>query len=86
MNHASFTVTDVTKDFIFLVDNDIGKSVTNDADWVVETVAKRFGDSRRVLYRDSMGNWDELKHDKGVFESYEAIPATDRDAIREFLK
>ena len=41
-------------------------SVTNDADAVVPEVAANYGD-RRIIYRDSEGNWDELVHQDGRF-------------------
>ena len=38
---------------------DLGKSVTNDAEWVWEQVHAMYP-SRRLIYRDTMGRWDEI--------------------------
>jgi hypothetical protein len=49
------------------------RSVTNDAEAVVAELARRFGlHERRVFYRDSMGVWDELKHDGARFTAFAA--------------
>ena len=43
----------------YVIDRDIGMSVTNDAEAVVyEVTAKCDG---RIIYRDTDGRWDELK-------------------------
>lgn len=44
-------------------------SVTNDAHAVVAELAAEYGD-RRIIYKDSMGAWDELKHDGAVFTGF----------------
>jgi hypothetical protein len=58
-----------TDDTIFIIDNDDGRTVTNDAERVVFELWNQYGD-RRIVYRDTMGNWDELVHDEGVFKRY----------------
>lgn len=64
---ASFTVTLVTDDIIFIVDNDDGsKSVTNDAEHVCYEIHQTWP-GKRIVYRDTMGRWDELVHEKGTF-------------------
>lgn len=48
---------------------DIGRecrSVTNDAHAVVAKLVAEYGD-RRIIYKDSIGNWDELKHEGNRF-------------------
>ena len=62
--------------------NDGGRTVTNFAEDVIVWLrgrGKRQGDAplrpdrltgRRVLYRDTMGAWDELAHHKGHFTDY----------------
>lgn len=54
--------------------NDVGHdkgcpTVTNDAHAVVKSVLARWPD-HRVIYRDSDGRWDELKHDGQAFTDY----------------
>jgi hypothetical protein len=58
---------------IYLVDNDDGMSVTNDAERVVaELMAQtnKFHTYYRIIYRDTDGNWDELCHDGAKFTGY----------------
>lgn len=60
---------DSLEQIIRIVDLDEGMSVTNDAENVVREVnAQRPG--YRILYRDTMGNWDELLHDNGIFQGF----------------
>ncbi len=55
---------------VFIVDlNRGGKSVTNDAEQVTAEVAHNFP-GRRIFYRDSEGQWDELIHDRGKFTGF----------------
>lgn len=58
-----------------VIDLDLGSvSVTNDAANVVATLDAQYGLSgKRILYRDSMGVWDELKHAGGRFAGYAPI-------------
>jgi len=44
-------------------------SVTNDAERVCRRLYSRFG-NYRYYYRDTMGNWDELVHDRGHFTRF----------------
>lgn len=57
---CDFCVIQVTKDRVFLIDLDIGRrSVTNDAEAVIAWVQRHYP-GRRLIYRDSMGRWDEI--------------------------
>lgn len=59
-NHADYEVVRVEEDRIFIVDLDLGnKSVTNDALFVYHELNNNFP-GKRVIYRDTIGNWDEL--------------------------
>jgi hypothetical protein len=60
MSKADYEIVLAFRDIVFIVDLDRGgRSVTNDADAVwVEVQAKYPG--RRLVYRDSMGHWDEI--------------------------
>jgi hypothetical protein len=53
---------------VFIVDTDHGDrpSVTNDAERVVMVLNKQYP-GHRILYRDTMGHWDELVHKDGNF-------------------
>jgi len=76
MANENFTIEQEAPDNIFI--RDIGpwdqhRTVTNDAEWVVETLAKdhALGD-RRLFYLDSEGQIDELLHSAGRFTGFKA--------------
>lgn len=53
-------------------------TVTNDAEAVTEYVLAHFGSKRRILYRDTEGRWDELKHDGQKFTGFAPIAQSDK--------
>lgn len=67
MNDATYRVLAVRWDKVFIVDEDRGKSVTNDAERVVSELAGRYGKNPRFIYRDTMGEWGELVHNGARF-------------------
>lgn len=73
MNRADFRIEAETEEYIFIID--IGHThtctVTNDAENVVETLARdhALGD-RRLFYMDSEGRIDEIKHTAGKFSGF----------------
>lgn len=68
---SSFSVFHVNHDKVFIVDQDVGMSVTNDAENVVAFVYDRHP-GRRIIYRDTNGDWDELLHQDGKFCGFKA--------------
>jgi len=66
---ANFIVDHVTAEIVFIIDQDDGMSVTNDAEAVCEFLNNRYP-GRRIVYRDTMGQWDELGHKDGVFTDF----------------
>lgn len=63
---STWKIVRVTDDTVFLVDLDEGyTSVTNDAENVYAYIHKMHPD-KRVVYRDSMGYWDEIAMDGNV--------------------
>jgi len=52
------------------------KSVTNDAEGVCERV-NRDWPTYRIIYRDTMGNWDELVHENGTFKAFKPARVID---------
>ena len=58
-----------TARIVFLIDDDGDVSVTNDAEAVVAEVNSRYP-GYRIVYRDTMFNWDELVHDNGRFTGF----------------
>lgn len=71
MRRAQYSIQKVDKDkkIVYIVDLDGPLSVTNDAEYVVRTLDNMYHNFR-IIYQDTMGNWDELKHDNGVFTGF----------------
>jgi hypothetical protein len=65
----------VLGDVIALVDDDRGKTITNDAEGVVEDLRRGGYDlaRARVIYRDTMGRWDELVVQSGRFAGFRSL-------------
>lgn len=67
---ASVDIVAVTEEIVFLADRDDGGiSVTNDAEAVVKWTNECYP-GKRIVYRDTMGQWDELRHQNGVFTEF----------------
>lgn len=64
------------------------RSITNDAERVIERLAARgLANDTIVLYQDSTGNWDELKHVNGHFVDYGCVSGeTSAQAIDRVLR
>ena len=60
------------------------RSVTNDAEAVTEEVVRCWGD-KRIIYRDTLNNWDELRHSRGKFAGFYPLSAIDRRRFQEWL-
>lgn len=87
--HRASYRTQVVGDFLLLVDLDLGKSITNDAENVIADLVRdgALADGKRVLYRDTLGRWDELLHDGMRFTGFRAINGlTGDDAIRRAVQ
>ena len=74
MLRASYRVDRVTEGsplgkMVFIIDNDEGMTITNDAENVVEDVLSHYPD-HRIIYCDTDGNWDELLHWNGKFAGF----------------
>lgn len=69
---SQFTVNHVTDDAVYITD-DCDQyqcmSVTNDAEQVTEFLYETFG-NKQFFYKDTMGDWDELVHKDGVFDTF----------------
>lgn len=72
MNHAEYKILEITPTLILIEDTGRHhtKSVTNDAEWVVQQICKEYGTHRRIDYIDSMGQRDQLVHTNGVFTGF----------------
>jgi hypothetical protein len=65
-HHAEYEIVLETVKQVFIADmNRGGKSVTNDAERVVETLLTQAPErkTKEIVYRDSQGQWDLLVHD-----------------------
>lgn len=61
-----------------------GKSVTNDIENVIASIAEQLGNisKLRIIYQDSNGTWDEAIHVGGAFKYFASIGATElQDAL-----
>lgn len=67
---SSFSITEIKDDRVVILDNNLGgRSVTNDAENVVEYLHSVYG-NRRIFYIDTEGVLDELRHNKGEFVGF----------------
>jgi hypothetical protein len=76
MLKCNFSIQQITADKIFIVDNDIGKTVTNSAEEVCTHLFKIHG-NKRILYKDTQGEWAELVHENGEFIGFSPVSAED---------
>lgn len=71
--------------FVLVVDQGVGRTVTNDAERVVGDLAKKVAlAGRRILYQDTERTWDELEHDGNRFTRFApvGVKGSYRDAIQ----
>jgi hypothetical protein len=85
---ADFTIVGgMAKEFTVLAIIDLdrgGKSVTNDIENVVQslTSAGFLFPGKSLIYRDSMGNWDQVLHNGfGTFLSFASIEPEDLQGL-----
>jgi hypothetical protein len=71
---------------VFIVDEDRPDqpSITNAAEKVCREVVSCWG-NKRIIYRDTMGRWDELDHRNGNFIGYSNLSDRDRQRFQEWL-
>jgi len=72
MLEAIFTISHETPTYMYIVDTGTAvKSVTNDVKNVLTYLSEHYNlGCRRLIYRDSTGQDDEILHDKGVFKGF----------------
>ena len=68
VKYSTYHINHVEK-MVYLIDHDDGMSITNDAEAVVQTTNELYP-GYRIVYMDTMGNWDELVHNDGVFDRF----------------
>lgn len=82
---AHYDTVKMTPEIVWIRDRDEDGviSVTNDAENVVKELHNKYPGAR-IIYQDTMGAWDELKHDsKGTFTGF--APARDMLPNRLFV-
>ncbi len=77
MLKSAFSIIKWDAGAIWISDNNVGMSITNDAENVCDYMHINYP-GRRIFYRDTMGNWDELVHFCGQFTEFR--PLTDAEA------
>lgn len=69
-NRSDYRIAKETDSYIYIEDLDLGnRSVTNDAELVVMDLFPRLK-GRRLLYKDSMGEVDEILIKNGQFAGF----------------
>lgn len=75
MRRASYRIVSQTPEIVFIEDlcgrpgHELSPSVTNVAEQVVEELLSRCG-NKRIVYRDTIGDWDELVHNGKEFTNF----------------
>ena len=69
---TKFVIEQETPEFVYILDTTQSeKSVTNDAKAVVEYLYEHHNlGNRRLFYRDTIGNNDEMLHENGTFKGF----------------
>lgn len=73
---CDFTIQLADDTFVAITDDcdmKCGRSVTNAAENVVTWLLSMYP-GRRFIYRDTMGQWDELAHDGKSFTGFKSLP------------
>ncbi len=86
LQQASFDIVTNNDVYILIVDkNEGGRSITNDASSVVHHLndtIKGGLQKKRVYYRDSMGQFDQLVHNNGKFIEFSSCTQSQQDHFR----
>jgi hypothetical protein len=79
LNGCQYTVS-IEPGFICLVDLDQGMTITNAAEAVIQNLILAEFDlvNNRVIYQDSLGNWDELVVRNNRFAGFAPLQATSK--------
>ena len=78
-SRATYDYT-IDQGIICIVDLNQGMSVTNDAENVIQDFEEKglLTLEQLVIYRDSMGNWDQLLVKAGAFDGFKHLGAQDK--------
>jgi hypothetical protein len=77
-----FSSVRASAEYIALMDDDIGVSMTNDAENVIAWMSyhSQLPDHRRLFYRDTTRRWDEMIHKDGKFVGFKAVDVSTIEA------
>lgn len=75
--HAQWEIVSANTESLTIRDigHEVGPSITNDAEWVVEQLADQLI-GRRLYYYDSMGRLDEITHERQRFTGFKPGPGS----------
>lgn len=74
--HAIFSIVRNIADLPLIIQDEcVGKSVTNDAEFVVKSLFDRgfLNQGRKLYYYDSDGRLDEIIHQDGKFRGFASV-------------
>ncbi|MDM5069995.1 hypothetical protein OB952_21935 [Aeromonas salmonicida] len=82
-----FEIVHQDETMLLLLDLDLCATITNSAEQVVRTVDELVGGigKRRLVYRDTIGRYDEILVDNGVFRGFKACSISQQDFLRALL-
>ncbi|MFC1337532.1 MAG: hypothetical protein G8D89_17900 [gamma proteobacterium symbiont of Clathrolucina costata] len=89
MHSAQYALRKITDNFVLIIDLDIGRTVTNDAESVVKMLNLELPGGlgkKKVYYRDTCGRFDELKHQNGNFTSISACSDAQQDFFAQLIQ
>lgn len=84
--YSSFEIVVLNDAMIVLTDLDIGRSVTNDADNVIDCLSQIISGGigqRSVYYRDTGLRYDRMLIEAGLFSGFRSCTAQQQDFFRQ---
>jgi len=85
----SYFVLLITDTAVLIVDNDLPDcpTVTNSSEATVKELAStQVLNNRRIIYRDTMGRYDELKHNGGAFMGFNPLSISQQQFYRNITE
>lgn len=85
---AIFTLAVVTDTLVLAIDQNGPRSVTNDAQGVIDRINADIGGlgKRRIFYRDTEGRFDELRVEGGVFKGFSPCTEHQQEAFASWCR
>lgn len=90
MRMAQYTIQVQNDMMVIITDDDVAElpSITNSAAEVIAHLNSRCGGlgKRRVYYRDTVGRFDELRHQCGVFVQFSPCKPSQQECFKELIQ